>query len=73
VNTQQCRAVLDNFPDIVPALDYERVVGTEIWVPQYSATDEISEAVKNLPADVWESIQAVLSHQGEIQELALST
>jgi hypothetical protein len=36
VNSMDCLELLDYNPDIVPALDYEKVVGNQEWVPAYA-------------------------------------
>ena len=39
VGSKECCFVLDEIPDIVPALDYDTVMGNDIWVPKYSQKD----------------------------------
>ena len=61
VSRTECEAILDLYPEIVPALDYEKVVGTEIWLPEYTEKDLISEAVRNLSPEALSAIPAVVS------------
>lgn len=35
VSKKECEEILEECPDIVPALDYERCMGADIWVPEY--------------------------------------
>jgi hypothetical protein len=35
VGKKECENILDECPTIVPALDYERSMGSDIWVPEY--------------------------------------
>lgn len=61
VSRTECEAILDLYPEIVPALDYEKVVGTEIWVPEYTEKDSISEALRNISLEALDAIAAVVS------------
>jgi hypothetical protein len=40
IGKKECEDILEKFPEIVPALDYERAMGTDIWVPEYSKNCE---------------------------------
>ena len=40
VSRNNCLKVLEQIPEIVPALDYERVMGTDVWVPEYAEKDD---------------------------------
>jgi hypothetical protein len=35
IGKKECEEILEECPEIVPALDYERAMGTDIWVPEY--------------------------------------
>ncbi|KAH6571818.1 hypothetical protein BASA60_006995 [Batrachochytrium salamandrivorans] len=39
VGHDECARVLDEHPEILPPLDYDKIVGVEIWVPEYSVKD----------------------------------
>ncbi|KAJ3348999.1 hypothetical protein HDU83_000920 [Entophlyctis luteolus] len=39
VGKKQCGALLEHRIDLMPILDYERVVGKEVWVPAYEKFD----------------------------------
>ena len=41
VNTNDCLKLLDESTDMMPALDYEKVVGKDVWVPTYTAKDPL--------------------------------
>ncbi|KAJ8328346.1 hypothetical protein O5D80_003704 [Batrachochytrium dendrobatidis] len=41
VGHEECAYVLDNHPEILPTLDYDKIVGIETWVPEYSAQDQV--------------------------------
>jgi hypothetical protein len=41
VGRKEILKVLDTDPEIMPPLDYERVVGLEVWVPTYNETDPL--------------------------------
>jgi hypothetical protein len=69
VSRTECEAILDLYPEIVPALDYEKVVGTEVWVPEYTEKDAISEALRTLSTEALDVIQAVVTDtQMQVEE-----
>ncbi|KAL2915306.1 hypothetical protein HK105_205171 [Polyrhizophydium stewartii] len=39
VGHDECVRVLDEDPEILPNLDYDKIVGIEVWVPEYSERD----------------------------------
>ncbi|KAI9356198.1 hypothetical protein DFJ73DRAFT_823331 [Zopfochytrium polystomum] len=47
VNRQQCEAVLDETPELLPTIDYEKLFGSESWLPAYEAVDPLVSTMAN--------------------------
>ncbi|KAJ3073673.1 hypothetical protein HDU98_000946 [Podochytrium sp. JEL0797] len=39
VGQQECNTILDNRVELMPAMDYDKVFGNNVWVPEYTRED----------------------------------
>ncbi|KAI9017842.1 hypothetical protein BC832DRAFT_537064 [Gaertneriomyces semiglobifer] len=60
VSQTDIAALLDTDAEVVPGLDYEKVVGKEVWVPEYSRWDAVVERVRRLGLEEWNVVRAVV-------------
>ncbi|KAJ3016647.1 hypothetical protein HKX48_003924 [Thoreauomyces humboldtii] len=61
VGRDDCGELLESSPELVPPLDYDKIVGGDMWVPEYTTLDDLAEEVKRLPEDTLRAIRAVLA------------
>ncbi|KAI8823183.1 uncharacterized protein EV422DRAFT_566041 [Fimicolochytrium jonesii] len=64
VGREECGRVVDEDPEIVPVLDYEKVVGVELWVPEYRERESVAEMVEGLSEETVRAIRAMLRADG---------
>ncbi|KAJ3052037.1 hypothetical protein HK097_006969 [Rhizophlyctis rosea] len=57
VGRDDCMRILDDSPHLVPTLDYDKIVGGEVWVPEYRHRDEWMEEWPKLDAEALEAIK----------------
>eukprot|EP00842_Homolaphlyctis_polyrhiza_P001988 jgi/Hompol1/2790/HPOL_000382-RA len=41
VGHDECARILEEDPEILPSLDYDKIVGIEVWVPEYAPRDPV--------------------------------
>ncbi|TPX72135.1 hypothetical protein SpCBS45565_g00735 [Spizellomyces sp. 'palustris'] len=64
VGKDDCDVLLREEPALVPPLDYDKVVGGEVWVPEYTPRDELADEVKHMSGEALEAVWAVLRAEG---------
>ncbi|KAJ3383067.1 hypothetical protein HDU92_004410 [Lobulomyces angularis] len=41
VGKRECLRLLEDYPELVPPLDYDKICGTDIWMPKYEEEDPV--------------------------------